>query len=159
MLCRREFSIKEGVQRYSFPLQWVKFGGDTGFPEESLWAIRWLDPSDEYRFDLPVDQVLIVYGNEKAEARLKAMGEVTGANDLAWRMLAAEITTQIWSDVLRKTEYEPAETDTETLIGQIFAWLSRVGQMPYADIRELAEQDDSLTELRGLVAKVFNVVS
>ena len=73
-------------------------------------------------------------------------------------MLTADITTQIWADVLSKTDYEPDEDDTETLVGQVFARLSRVGDMPYTEIRRLVERDDSLTELRNLVAKILKVV-
>ena len=60
-----------------------------------------------------VDQVLTVLVNERAEEPLRLVGGTHGANDIAWKMLAADITTQIWADVLAKYEGEPKEEDTE----------------------------------------------
>ena len=158
VLCRKIFSVKEKMDSLSFPFQWAEFGGDTGYPDEALWVIEWKDSDNEDRFNRPVHEVLTVVVNKKAEGPLNAMGDAQGASDLAWRMLAADITTQIYADVLSKIEYEPDETDTETLEGQVFARLSRVGNIPYTEIKGLVERDDSLTELRNIVAMTLNLV-
>ena len=73
-------------------------------------------------------------------------------------MLAAEITTQIWADVLTNIEYEPDESDTETLGGQVFANLSRASELPYADVKGLVEEDEYLTKLRNCIARILRVV-
>ncbi len=160
VLCRREFSIRESVDTSTFPFEWVEFGGDSEYPRELLWAIRWNDSADdEDRFSRPVHEVLTVLVNKRAERSLTDMGAVRSAGDLAWKMLAAEITTQIWSDVLANIEEEPNEDDTETLAGQVFAHLSRASGKPYAEIEGLADQDDSLAELRALIAKILRVVA
>lgn len=86
------------------------------------------------------------------------MNEFHGSNDLGWRMLAADITTQIWADLLSKTENEPNEEDHETLAGQVFARLSRASGIPYSDLKSLVGQDDSREELRSFVAQILNVV-
>ena len=156
VLARRVFSVKENVEAFTFPFRWVKFGEETKYPEESLWAIEWNELDDEAPFERPVGELLTVLVNEKAESPLRAMNEVHGANDLAWRMLAADITTQIWTDVLSKTENEPDETDQETLVGQVFARLSRASGIPYSDLKSLIDPD--VEELRGLVAKILTVV-
>ena len=39
--------------------------------------------------------MLTVLVNEKAREPLSLIGGVQGANDMAWKMLAADITTQI----------------------------------------------------------------
>ncbi len=158
VLCRKVFSVKETIDTFSFPFQWAQFGGETDYPEEALWAIKWIYHDDDNRFARPVDQVLTVLVNEKAEGPLCAMSEVQQANDLAWRMLAADITTQIWADVLSNLDEEPDENDTETLVGQVFARLSSISGMPYAEIKGLVKQDDSLMELRNLVARILKVV-
>ena len=159
VLCRKVFAVRAPVDNFSFPFQWAKFGGDTGYPEEALWVIEWDDPDDGSQFDRPVDQALKVLANGKAQGSLRAMGGVPGGNELAWRMLAADITTQIWADVLTKTETEPDKEDTETLLGQVFTRLSRASGLSYPAIKGLAGQDDSLTSLRHLVAKIFKVVA
>ena len=96
--------------------------------------------------------------NKKAEARLNAMNEVVGARDLGWKILAAEITVQICADVLSNTDEEPDEADTDTLVGQVFARLKKVSGKPYAEIMELTRHDDSLSELRNIVARLCRVV-
>ena len=159
VLCRKVFSVKESVDTRAFPFRWAEFGGDTGYPDEALWVIEWKDSDGDDRFERPVHEVLTVVLNLKAEGSLKAMGSAEGANDLVWRMLAAEITTQIYSDVLSNTDYEPEEDDKETLVGQVFARLSRVGNIPYSNIKGLVERDDSLTELRNIVAQTLRVVA
>ena len=131
IICRKVFSVRVPVDNFSFPFQWAKFGGDTGYPEEALWVIEWDEPDDGPQFDRPVDQALKVLANEKAEASLRAMGSAPGGNELAWRMLGAEITTQIWADVLTKTETEPDKEETDTLLGQVFARLSRASGLSY----------------------------
>ena len=158
VLCRKEFSIKESIDALTFPFRWVEFGGKTEYPAEALWVIHWDDYVDDGGLARPVDQVLTVLVNKRAEGPLRAMSEVPGVNDMAWRMLAADITTQIWADVLTKTDYEPEENDTETLVGQVFARLSRASGMSYVDIKELARQDDSRARLRSIVAKILKVV-
>ena len=158
VLARRVFSVKENVESFTFPFRWVKFGEGTGYPEELLWVIEWNELDDEAPFERPVGEVLMVLVNEKAESSLRAMNEVHGSNDLGWRMLAADITTQLWADVLSKTENEPNEEDHETLAGQVFARLSRASGIPYSDLKSLVGQDDSLEELRSLVARILNVV-
>ena len=158
VLARRVFSVKENVEAFTFPFQWVKFGEGNHYPEQSLWVIEWKDLDDEAPFERPVGEVLTVLVNEKAESSLRAMNEVHGSNDLGWRMLAADITTQIWADLLSKTENEPNEEDHETLAGQVFARLSRASGIPYSDLKSLVGQDDSREELRSFVAQILNVV-
>ena len=159
VICRKEFSVRETVETLTFPFSWVEFGGDTGYPSKLLWTIEWTDiDEDDSRYKRPVDQVLTVLVNSNAEKPLTDMAAVPGANDLAWRMLAAEITTQIWADVLSNTDEEPTEDDANTLLGQAFARLNAVSGKPYSEIRQLASQDDSFTELRSLIAKIFTVV-
>ena len=159
VLCRKEFSVKESADTFTFPFRWIDFGGDTDYPDEALWAIQWNDLDEDDQFSHPVHEVLTVVVNKKAEGVLKAMGEAQGASDLAWRMLAADITTQIFADVLSKIDDEPDENDTDTLAGQVFARLSRVGNLPYTKIKGLVARDDSLTELRNIVAKILKVVA
>lgn len=160
VICRKEFSVREAVETLTFPFSWVEFGGNTGYPSELLWTIEWTESDeDENRYRKPVDQVLTVLVNSNAEKPLTDMAAVPGTNDLAWRMLAAEITTQIWADVLSNTDEEPTENDTNTLLGQVFARLNDVSGKPYSEIRLLASHDDSLTELRSLIAKMFMVVA
>ena len=159
VLCRKVFSVKENIDSFTFPFEWVEFGGDSGYPEEALWVLEWKPSDDDDPLQRPVDEVLIVRGNKKAEESLIVMGQVQGADELAWRMMAAEITTQIWADVLAKTDVEPDEGDTETLAGQVFARLADISGLPYPEIKGLAGQDDSLTDLRNLVARVLKVVT
>ena len=159
VLCRKVFSVRAPAANFSFPFRWVEFGGDTPYPEEALWVIDWNDTDGEPQFDRPVDQVLTVLVNKKAEVPLRTMGDIRGGNKLAWRMLAADIITQIWADILSKSETEPDKDDTESLLGQVFARLSRASNLPYSEIKGLVEQDDSLTYLRNMVAKILKVVA
>ncbi len=156
-LARKEFSIKEPTDSSTFPFEWVEFGGSTGYPEELLWTIKWHD-ADADAYDRPVNEALTVLANSKAEEKLSAMDAASGASGLAWRMLAAEITVQIWTDVLANTEEEPDEQDNETLVGQTFMRLASVNGKSYAEIKGLAKQEDSLSELRGLVYQLLKVV-
>ena len=158
VICRKVFSVNLPADNFGFPCRWAKFGGDTDYPEEALWVIEWNESDDGRQYELPVDQVLTVLVNERAEEPLRLVGGAHGANDIAWKMLAADITTQIWADVLAKYEGEPKEEDTETLVGQIFARLSRVSGLAYPEIQGLVERDDSLVSLRSFVTKILRVV-
>ena len=158
VLSRRVFSVRELVDTATFPFQWVEFGGETDYPEEALWVIERKSLDEETPFNLPVRDVLTVLVNHKAQNSLLTMDNITGSNGLAWRMLAAEITTQIWADVLTNIEYEPDESDTETLGGQVFANLSRASELPYADVKGLVEEDEYLTKLRNCIARILKVV-
>ena len=159
VICRKVFSVTMPSENFGFPCRWRKFGGDTEYPEEALWVIEWNEPEDGRQYELPVDQVLIVLINEKAQEPLRLTGSVHGTNDIAWKILAADITTQIWADVLADYEGEPKEDDTETLVGQIFARLSRVSGLPYPEIRGSVAPDDSLVSLRNHVTKILRVVA
>ena len=79
VLCRKEFSIKESIDALTFPFRWVEFGGKTNYPAEALWVIQWDDSADDNGLARPVDQVLTVLVNKKAEDPLRAMGEVPGS--------------------------------------------------------------------------------
>ncbi len=159
VLTRREFAIKEPVDTVVFPFEWVEFGGSTQYPDELLWAIRWHDDvEDPESYSRPVSEVLTVLVNKKAEERLIAMNAASGAGDMAWRMLASEITVQIWADALKHTTEVPDDDEAETLLGQIFSRLSSVSGKSYAEVKGLAQQNDSLSDLRGLVARLYRVV-
>ena len=158
IICRRVFAVALPTENFSFPFQWVKFGGDTEYPEDALWVIEWSEPEGVRQYEQPVDQVLRVLANERAQEPIRLAGGVHGANDIAWKMLAADITTQIWADVLKNFEGEPREDDTETLVGQIYARLSRVSGLPYPEIQGLVQRDDSLVSLRNHVTKILRVV-
>lgn len=159
VITRKELSIKEPASP-SFPFEWIEFGGESGYPKESLWHIHWKDDAadSESPFALPIEQALVVYMNEAAESQLTAISQVAGAEGLAWRMLAADITTQIWAVVLKETEIEPDENDTDTLAGQTFARLSRASGKPYSELRELAAPEGRMGELRHLAAQIYGVV-
>ena len=158
VLCRRVFSVREPSDASTFPFRWAKFGEGTGYPEEALWVIEPKSPYNEGEFGLPVSDLLTVLVNASAQTSLQAMDEVRGSSGLAWRMLAADITTQIWANVLSKFEDEPDEDDRETLAGQVFSQLATASGLPYADIKELVGEDDHNTELRNLVARIIKVV-
>ena len=154
-LVRKEFSVRESVDTSTFPFRWSEFGGASGYHEKLLWAVEWKQTEDERRFDLPVHEVLTVIGNAKADEKLSAMSRAS--NGLAWRMLAAEIITQIWSEVLSKTIDAPDEDDTYTLAGQVFSHLAYASGMTYKELPELGSED-GLTKLRGLVSASLEVV-
>ena len=159
VLCRKEFLIREPSDSLSFPSDWVDFGRSSRFPSEMLWAIDWHETDDdETRYTRPVAEVLSVLVNSKAESPLIKMATASGSNDLAWKMLAAEIATQIFSDVLANIQDEPEESDNDTLAGQIFTRLQDISGKSYPEIKRLVRQDDSLEELRSLVAETFKVV-
>ena len=158
VLCRREFAIRQRVHAAAFPFSWREFGGDTEYPAELLWAIKWHDATDENRFSHPVSDVLTVYMNKAAEERLNSMNAVTGKSDFAWKMLAAEIIAQIWSEVLRGTSVDPDPSDNETLVGQVYDKLAKASGMAYADIRALG-REEGLLALRSHIAKIIGVVA
>ena len=159
VLCRKEFNIREPVISSNFPFEWRKFGEDTDYPEEMLWVINWnVDRADESPYDRPVDEVLTVWGNSKAEAALSKMGGVAGSRNLAWKMLAAEITTEIWWEVISTIEEPPSNADDNTLAGQVFSRLSMESGRPYEEIHGLRKDDDGRTELRKLISTIVKVV-
>ena len=162
VITRKELSITEPREpaSLSFPFEWIEFGGESGYHEESLWHICWkdADSDSESPYALPVEQALIVYMNKAAEPQLAAISQVAGAEGLAWRMLAADITTQIWAVVLNETLIEPDADDFDTLAGQAFAHLSRVSGKPYSELRALAAPDGRLADLRHLTAQIYGVV-
>ena len=158
VLCRKVFSVREPSDASTFPFRWANFGEGTEYPEEALWVVEPKSPYDDDEFGLPVSDLLTVVVNASARDSLQAMDAAKGSNGLAWRMLAADITTQIWANVLSKIDYEPEEDDTESLAGQVFSRLSEASGRPYADLKELASGDDHNTELRNLVARILKVV-
>lgn len=158
VLCRREFAIRQRIDAVAFPFSWREFGGDTGYPRELLWAIKWEeDATGDDRYWRPISEALTVYMNKAAEEGLNVLNAVPGQRDLVWKMLAAEIVVQIWSEVLRGTSDDPGPTDTETLAGQVFDRLARASGRSYGDLRDLVEED-GLLELRSHVATIFGVV-
>ena len=158
VLCRREFAIRQRVDAVSFPFSWRQFGADTDYPSELLWAIKWEDQNREEPYLRPISEVLTVYMNKAAEERLNAMNAAAGKGDLAWKILAAEIITLIWSEVLKGTESEPDPADTDTLAGQVYHRLATVSGRAYGDIRGMVEDDPGLLELRSHVARIVGVV-
>ena len=160
VLCRKEFNIKESGARSNFPFEWVEFGEETGYPEEMLWVVKWkVDPGDESAYERPVDEVLTVWGNSKAEAALLKMGGVSGSRNLAWKMLAAEITTEIWWEVIRTIEEPPPDTDDSSLAGQVFSRLSMESGKDYEEIHGLPNDEDGRLELRKLISTMLKVVN
>ena len=158
VLCRRVFSVREPSDASAFPFRWVEFGDGNDRPKEALWVIEPRSTYDEGDFRLPVSDLLTVLVNASAQNSLQAMDEARGSSGLAWRMLAADITTQIWANVLSNIDYEPEEDDTETLAGQVFSQLAAASGLPYVDIKELVGEDGHNTALRNLVAKILKVV-
>lgn len=161
VIARKEIVVRE-PDSPSFPFEWVEFGvGDDSHPKEALWRIDWL-PSEmsdsETPFALPVEHALVVRMNKAADQQLSAISQVAGAEGFAWRILAADIATQIWAVVLRETEIEPDQDDADTLAGQTFKRLSNVSGKSYSELRALAEPDGRLEELRSLAARCFEVV-
>ena len=159
VLCCKEFNIREPVISSNFPFEWRKFGEETDYPEEMLWVINWkVDKEDENRFDRPVDEFLTVWGNSKAEAALLKLGGVAGSHNLAWKMLAAEITTEIWWEVISKIKEPPSADDDRTLAGQVFSRLSMESGRPYEEISGLRNDVDGRLELRKLISTIVKVV-
>ena len=159
VLCRKEFNVKEPVISSNFPFEWVKFGEETGYPDEMLWVVKWkVDAADESPYDRPVDEVLTVWGNSKAEAALLKMGGAAGSRNLAWKMLAAEITTEIWWEVITKIEQPPPDSDDSTLAGQAFSRLSMASGRHYEEIHGLRNEEDGRVELREMISIILKVV-
>ena len=159
VIARKEIVVRE-PDSPSFPFEWREFDGSDDYPKEALWRIDWRETADnpDSPFALPVGRALTVYMNTAAEAQLTAISQVAGAEGFAWRILAADIATQIWAVVLGETEIEPDEDDADTLAGQTFARLFRVSGKPYSELRSLADPDGRLEELRSLAARCFEIV-
>lgn len=157
VLCRKEFAIRQHVHTAAFPFSWREFGGDTEYPAELLWAVKWHDTAED-RFSRPIGDVLTVYMNKAAEERLHSMNAAADREDFAWKLLAAEIIVQIWGDVLKGTSVDPDPSEDDTLVGQVYSKLAKASGRAYADIRELGSED-GLTELRSHVAKIIGVVA
>ena len=87
------------------------------------------------------------------------MGEASGSRNLAWKMLAAEITTDIWWEVIRTIEEPPPGDDETTLAGQIFSRLSREAGWDYEEVHTLRNDQDGRVTLRKLISTIFKVVS
>lgn len=159
VLSRKEFNVKESVVSSSFPFEWRRFGEDTDYPEETLWVINWKVDADDRPYDRPVDEVLTVWVNSKAEGALLKMGGVAGSRNLAWKMLAAEITTEIWWEVVSKVEGVPQNEDDSTLVGQVFSRLSMASGMDYEEIHDLGNDERGREELRKLISTILKVVN
>ena len=159
VLCRKEFNIREPIFSSNFPFEWRKFGEEPDYPEEMLWVVNWkVDPADESPYQRPIDEVLTVWGNSKANAALQKMGGVAGSRNLAWKMLAAEITTEIWWEVVSKIEEPPPNDDDSTLAGQVFSRLSMASGKYYEEIHGLRDDEYGREELRKLISTILKVV-
>ena len=159
VLCRKEFNVREPVISSNFPFEWRTFAEENDYPEEMLWVVNWkVDLADESPYDRPVDEVLAVWGNSKAEAALLKVGGVAGSRNLAWKMLAAEITTEIWWKVISTIEELPSSGDSSTLAGQVFSRLSMESEMPYEEVHGLRDAEDGRLELRKLISTILKVV-
>ena len=124
-----------------------------------LWVVNWkVDPADESAYDRPVNEVLTVWGNSKAEEALLKMGGVAGSRNLAWKMLAAEVTTEIWWEVISKIEEPPSNDDDSTLAGQVFSRLSMASGTYYEEIHGLRNDEYGREELRKLISTIIKVV-
>ena len=159
VLCRKEFNVRESVISSNFPFEWREFGEETEFPEEMLWVVNWeMDPADESRYDRPVDEVLTVWVNSKANAALQKMAGAAGARNLAWKMLASEITTEIWWKVISNIEEPPPNADDSTLAGQIFSRLSVASGKDYEEIYGFRDDGEGRVELQKLISIILKVV-
>ena len=157
VISRREFAIRKPTDP-SFPFQWVDFE-ETDYPNEMLWVIKWKELDDQ-SYDLPVEDVLTVWMNKKAEEPLMKIAEISQGRNIGWKMLAAEITTEIWHEVLTKIEDVPNEDEYDSLAGQIFTKLARESGKSYAEILDIAKGDeDARTELRSFVSQIVKVVT
>jgi len=159
VLCRKEFNVREPVSSSNFPFEWRKFGEGTDYPEEMLWVVDWkVDSTDDNPYDRPVDEILTVWGNSKAESTLQKLGTVVSSRNLAWKMLAAEITTEIWWEVISTIVEPPPDSDEHTLAGQVFSRLSMGSGMSYDDIHSLRNDVNGRVELRKLISTIIKVV-
>lgn len=157
VLSRREFVVKKPSD-LSFPIEWIDFQ-ETDYPDEMLWVVRWKDPED-HDFALPVHETLTVWVNKRADQPLQRISQVPQGGDLAWKMLAAEITTEIWHRVVTTIEDAPVVEDTESLGGQVFTRLAHSSGMEYYNLMDIVkEAEDSRTEIRSHVARVLKVVA
>lgn len=157
VLCRREFAVKLHVNASTFPFSWREFGADSEYPSELLWTVRWKDVDHEDPYSRPIDEVLTVYMNKAAEQRILAMNAAAGKGDLTWKMLAAEILTLIWSEVLKGTETDPDPTDQESLAGQVYTRLAKSSGRAYGELPGMV-RERGLLELRANIAKILGVV-
>lgn len=157
VLSRREFAVKRPTDS-SFPLRWVEFE-EIGYPDEMLWVVKWKDLEDR-NFSLPVNNTLTVWVNKRADTPLQKIAEVAQGRNMGWKMLAAEITTEIWCEVLDKIEDLPEKDDTDSLSGQIFSKLAYVSGKSYIEIKDMVGDDEvGRTELRSHVSRVLKVVT
>ncbi len=157
VLARREFTVKRH-RTGSFPIEWVDFE-QFDYPRELLWIIQWKDPEDR-SFSLPVHEVLTVWVNQRADIPLQKIAKLREGNNLGWKMLAAEITTEIWCSVLKDIEELPNDKDTDSLAGHIFANLARVSDLEHPEIKDLADDDyHGRTIIRSYVSKILKVVA
>ena len=160
VLSRKEFNVRESVVSSNFPFEWRDFGENTDLPEEMLWVVNWkTDPDDESRFERPVDEVLTVWVNSNASTALQKMAGVAGSRNLAWKMLAAEITAEIWWNVISNIQEPPPAGDDSTLAGQIFSRLSAAGGKDYQEIHGFRDEANGLVELRKLISIIIKVVA
>ena len=156
VLSRREFAVKRPMDS-SFPFKWVDFS-ETAYPDEMLWVISWEEEDRDY--NLPVNDILTVLVNKKADEALAKSAEVKQGRNIAWKMLASEITTEIWCEALTDIQDIPSEDDYETLAGQIFARISSVSGKSYPEILGLMDDEqDGRAKIRGLVSQLIKVVS
>ena len=163
VLCRREFHVREPSDSgASFPFEWFEFGPPTEYPDELLWAIEWLPTEEDGNpYMRPVKEALIVRGNTKAQQMLLDMNRVPGTRGLAWKSIASEIVTDIWSTVISNCEDDlPVEgSDDDTLAGQVFKRLSSEAGIPYEEVPSLIADAPDYTELRKVVARAIKVVA
>lgn len=158
VLSRREFVVKRPTDP-SFPIQWVDFDNDTDYPNEMLWVVRWKDLEDR-NFSLPVGETLEVWVNKRADQPLQKIAAVPQGRNLGWKMLASEITVEIWYEVLTKIGDVPSEGDSESLAGQVFAKLAYVSGRSYLEIGDIVKDDEEgRTELRRFVSQILQVVT
>ena len=160
VVCRKEFHVRESVITTSFPFEWRKFEEETGFPEEMLWVVKWtIDEQGERAYDRPVDEVLTVWVNSKANAPLLKLDGISGARNLAWKMLAAEIATEIWWEVIANIVEPPKQADASTLAGQVFGRLWQESGRSYDEIHDLRKDEEGRLELRKLISTILKVVA
>ena len=162
VILRKVFSVKQlTIMESSFPMKWDDFG-KLGYPKEALWVIEWTggDFDEEEVFNRPIGEVLMVYLNNAAEATLNEMDEALGKG-MAYKMLATEILTQIFSDVIEHMKNEPTPGDTSTLAHQVLAKIEGVTGMDFDTIRETLKPDSDIShkDLRNYVAQVCKLVN
>ncbi|MXY22112.1 MAG: hypothetical protein F4Y49_12370 [Dehalococcoidia bacterium] len=162
VLCRREFHVREPSESgASFPFEWSEFGPPTDYPDELLWYIEWLpSEGDGNPYKRPVKEALVVRGNTKVQQILLDMNRVPGARGLAWKSIASEIITDIWTTVIINCEDDPPVegSDDDTLAGQVFRRVSEEKGIPYDEVSTMVADAPDFTELRKVVAEAIRVV-